>query len=83
MASSQDSDYGFTEEEQTERRRLRIQQRNLHDEILDNKDILCNSIAGDLYKNLRDRNNDMFEIAKHCREQYLDVENLRVNIYHI
>lgn len=83
MAASQESDYGLTEEERTERRRLRIRQRHLLDEILDNKDMLSNSIGGDLYKTLRDRNNDMFEITKHCREQYLDAENLRVYIHHI
>ena len=74
MSSQEDTG---TEAEGAVRRRLRKQQRNLHDEILDNKERL-GSAEDDLYTELRLRNNEMFQSARHCREQHLDAENLKV-----
>ena len=74
MSSQEDAG---TEEERAERRRLRKQQRSLHDEILDNR-VRLTSTEDDLYADLRLRNNEMFQSVKHCREQHLDAENLKV-----
>jgi len=59
-----------------ERRKLRQEQRDLHDTLLENREKIA-EVGSSLFGDLREKNNELFGKAKHSREQYNDALNLK------
>ena len=64
-------------DETEERRKLRRQQRELHEQIVFKRENNA-EISLEIYERLRNDNNRLFGKIVHSREQLLDAENLKV-----
>lgn len=70
--ASSDSQFGNP----IERRKLRKEQRELHDTLLENREKIS-EVGSSLFTDLREQNNQLFKKAKHAREQFNDALNLK------